>query len=70
VLEYNGANGQLLRWYAYALGSNDALNQMNVAASTRATFIPDIQGSIVGTVDGALIKVAYSPDGKSSAAGP
>src|SRR5439155_14567185 len=32
VLEYDGASGAVQRWYAYALGSNDVLNQTNVVA--------------------------------------
>jgi RHS repeat-associated protein len=74
VLEYDGASGAILRWYAYGLGSNDVLNQMNVAAATRATFIPDLQGSVIGSLDstlGALSKIGYLPYGKSaSATGP
>jgi RHS repeat-associated protein len=41
---------------------------MNFAAGTRATFIPDIQGSIVGTLDassGTLTKRGYLPYGGS-----
>jgi RHS repeat-associated protein len=74
VLEYDGASGAVLRWYAYGLGSNDVLNQMNVAAATRATFVPDILGSVIGLQDsssGALSKIGYLPYGKSaSASGP
>jgi YD repeat-containing protein len=51
VLEYDGSTGAVQRWYAYGLGSNDVLNQMNVSANTRATFIPDIQGSIIAALD-------------------
>jgi RHS repeat-associated protein len=71
VLEYDGASGQILRWYAYGLGSNDVLNQMDVVANTRATFIPDIQGSIIGTLDsssGTLSKRGYLPYGVSASA--
>jgi len=60
VLEYDGASGAILRWYAYGLGSNDVLNQMNVAAATRATFVPDVLGSVIASVDsssGTLSKV-------------
>ena len=39
VLEYDGNSGAISNWYAYALGPNDVLNQMNVAASTRVTLI-------------------------------
>jgi hypothetical protein len=69
VLKYDGASGQILRWNAYGLGPNDVLNQMNVAASTRATFIPDIQGSMLATLgssSGALTKNGYLPYGKSA----
>jgi RHS repeat-associated protein len=69
VLEYDGSSGQVQRWYAYGLGPNDALNQMNIPAATRATFIPDIQGSMLATLDsstGALTKDGYLPYGKSA----
>src|SRR5947207_3362958 len=58
----------MLRWYAYGLGANDALNQMNVSANTRATLIPDIQGSFVATLDssGVLTKSGYQPYGQSA----
>ena len=51
VLEYDGASGAIQRWYAYALGPNDVLNQMNVVAGTRTTLVPDILGSIIGSQD-------------------
>jgi RHS repeat-associated protein len=69
VLEYDGTSGAILRWSAHGLGSNDVLNQINVAASTRATLIPDLQGSIIATLDsssGALSKTGYSPFGQSA----
>jgi len=71
VLEYDGSSGAILRWYAYGLGSNDVLNQMNVAAATRATFIPDVQGSVIASLDsssGTLSKIGYLPYGKSASA--
>jgi RHS repeat-associated protein len=71
LLEYDGSSGAILRWYAYGLGSNDVLNQMNVAAATRATFVPDIQGSVIASLDsgsGALGKISYLPYGKSATA--
>jgi RHS repeat-associated protein len=73
VLEYDGSSGAIQRWYAYALGPNDVLNQMNVVAGTRATLLPDIIGSIIAAQDsssGALTKVGYLPYGKSASAGP
>jgi YD repeat-containing protein len=73
VLEYDGASGAIQRWYAYGLGSNDVLNQMNVPAATRATLIPDIQGSVIASIDsslGTLSKIGYLPYGKSANATP
>ena len=70
LLDYDGTSGAILRWYAFGLGSNDALSQANAAAGTRTTFIPDIQGSIVATLDsstGALTKAGYLPYGTSPA---
>ena len=49
VLEYDGSAARSLRWYAYGLGSNDVLNQMNVAAATRVALVPDILGSVIGS---------------------
>lgn len=71
VLEYDGASGAIQRWYAYGLGSNDVLNQMNVVAGTRITLVPDIQGSVIGSMDsssGVLNKIGYLPYGKSASA--
>jgi RHS repeat-associated protein len=71
VLEYDGASGAIQRWYAYGLGSNDVLNQMNVTAGTRAALIPDIQGSVIASLDsssGTLSKTGYLPYGKSASA--
>jgi RHS repeat-associated protein len=69
VLEYDGSSGAILRWYAYGLGSNDVLSQMNAGAATRATLVPDILGSVIGSQDsssGALSKIGYLPYGKSA----
>jgi RHS repeat-associated protein len=69
VLEYDGASGAIQRWYAYGPGSNDVLNQANVVAGTRAALIPDIQGSVIASLDsssGALSKIGYLPYGKSA----
>ncbi len=51
VLEYDGTTGAVQRWYAFGQGANAVLNQMNAALGTRETMIPDIQGSIIGTLD-------------------
>ena len=71
VLEYDGTSGAIQRWYAYGPGSNDVLNQTNVVAGTRAALIPDIQGSIIASLDsgsGNLSKFGYLPYGKSAGA--
>jgi RHS repeat-associated protein len=71
VLEYDGTSGVIQRWYAYGLGSNEVLNQTNVVAGTRTAFIPDIQGSVIASLDsssGALTKIGYLPYGKSASA--
>jgi len=73
VLEYDGASGAIQRWYAYGLGPNEVLGQMNVPAGTRATLVPDMLGSVIGTLDstsGVLSKVGYLPYGKSPSGGP
>ncbi len=44
VLEYDGTTGAIQRWYTYALGPNAVLGQMNVAAGTRSTPVPDLLG--------------------------
>lgn len=62
MLENNGTTGTVQRWYAYGAGSNDVLGQMNVAADTRTTLIPDIQGSIIATLASnvpAPVKTGY-----------
>jgi RHS repeat-associated protein len=68
VLEYDGSSGAILRWYAYGLSSNDVLNQTNVGAATRTALIPDIQGSVIASLDSAtatLTKAGYLPYGES-----
>jgi YD repeat-containing protein len=68
VLEYAGSSGALLRWYAYGTGSNDVLSQISIGGA-RADMIPDIQGSVLATLDsgtGAFTRQNYLPYGKSS----
>jgi len=67
LLDYNGSGGAISNWYAFGSGPNDALNQ--VGASTRATYVPDIQGSIIASLDaasGALTKAGFQPFGESA----
>jgi RHS repeat-associated protein len=69
VLEYDGSSGAIANWYSYGLGPNAVLNQMNVASGTRATLIPDILGSFIGTLDaasGTLTKFGYQTYGEST----
>jgi RHS repeat-associated protein len=71
VLEYDGTSGHIQRWYAYGSGLDDVLNQMNVTTGKRATLIPDIQGSVLATLDsatGALTKAGYLAYGENPSA--
>lgn len=71
VLEYDGSTGAIQRWYAYGLGPNAVMSQMNVAATTRTTLVTDMLGSVVGSLDSgatSLSKVGYLPYGKSGSA--
>ncbi|MDB5481565.1 MAG: hypothetical protein JWO83_2618 [Caulobacteraceae bacterium] len=67
VLEYAGTGGALQAWYAFGPGPDAVLNRMNVAAASRQTMIPDIQGSIIGTLDsgGTLAKAGVQPYGEN-----
>jgi RHS repeat-associated protein len=61
----------VLRWYAYGLGPNDVLGQMNVQAGTRTTLLSDQLDSIIASIasgTGTLTKAAYQPYGSSAAA--
>jgi RHS repeat-associated protein len=65
VLEYDGLTGAVLRWYAYGLGPNSVVSQINVGTNT-----PNLLGSVVGAYDstGALTKYGYQPYGSGSPA--
>jgi len=70
VLEYDGTSGTIQRWYAYGAGSNDVLGQMNVAAGTRTTLVPDIQGSFIASMASnatTFSKAAFLPYGENAA---
>jgi RHS repeat-associated protein len=69
LLDYAGSGGAVTNWYAFGQGPNDVLNQVNLSGSTRATYVPDIQGSIVASLDassGTLTKAGFQPYGESS----
>jgi RHS repeat-associated protein len=68
LFDYDGSSGQIARWYSFGSGLNEVLNQINVSANTRMTFIPDTQGSVIGTLDsgsGAITKTGYQVFGES-----
>jgi RHS repeat-associated protein len=71
ILDYDGGSGAIQHWNAFGPGANEVLNAMNVAAATRTTFIPDIQGSLIATLDsgsGAVSKAGFLAFGESAAA--
>jgi RHS repeat-associated protein len=73
VMQYDGGSGAIQRWFAYGQGSNEVLSLMNLATATRTSFIPDIQGSIIASIDsasGAVSKVGYLAYGKSGTTPP
>ena len=69
VVEYDGTSGAVGNWYAYGLGPNAALNQMNGAGNDRETLIPDVQGSIVASLDASAgarsASTGYQPFGEN-----
>jgi RHS repeat-associated protein len=68
VLEYDGSTGAVLRWHSFSLGVDAPLNRMEIAGATRATLIPDIQGSIVAELDasgGALTTTGFQTYGEN-----
>jgi hypothetical protein len=66
-LEYDGSTGAVLRRYTYGAGIDEALDLIS-AAGDRTILVPDIQGSIVGTIDGAgtITKAGLRPYGESA----
>lgn len=70
MVEWNGA-GAVQNWYAFGLGPDEVLNRMNGAGTTRATLIPDVQGSIIASLDaasGTLTKFGYQTFGENPTA--
>jgi len=71
LMDYDGTAGTIQNWYSFGTGPNAVLNQVKVADSTRATYIPDIQGSIIASLDassGTLTKAGYQTYGESTVA--
>lgn len=72
VLDYDGTGGAVQRWYAFGSGPNEVLSQMDVGAGTRASFIRDVQGSVIGALDassGTITRAGYQPYGESGSTG-
>ena len=71
LMDYDGATGGILRWYAYGPGPNAVLAQMNAGSGTRDTLLPNLLGSVVASVDSSTGNIApfgYRPYGTASAA--
>ena len=70
MLEYDGARGQIQRWYAYGLGANDALSRLDVPGNTRETLVAGIPGSLVGVLypAGTMARTGYLPYGLTAVA--
>jgi RHS repeat-associated protein len=69
LLDYDGATGQVLRWYALGPGPNAVLGQMNVGSpGSRDTLLPDTLGSVIASVDGSgtVTKFGYQPFGQTA----
>ena len=69
ILTYDGTTGQIGQWVAYGLGPNDVLAGMDKMGANRTTFVPDVQGSFIATLDSgstALIKAGVQPYGESA----
>ena len=72
LLEYDNSTGQIIAWNVAGPGANSILSRANLALGTRTTPIPDIQGSIIATLDaasGTLTKQNYLPYGGPSPGG-
>jgi RHS repeat-associated protein len=68
LLDYAGSGGAVTNWYAFGPGPNDVLNQVGGPATTRATYVPDIQGSVIASLDaasGTYTKAGFQPFGES-----
>ena len=66
VVEYT-SSGAVQTWYAFDLGPDAVVSQMNVASGTRATLIPDVLGSVAASLDssGMLTKFGYQTFGEN-----
>jgi len=73
VLTYDGATGALQNRLQYGLGIDEAVMIVDVPTGARDSLIPDIQGSMIGSLASAtatLTKIGYRPYGVSATATP
>ena len=71
LLEYDGTTGAPSAVYAVNLGGGlDEVLNHSTPGGARQTLVPDIQGSIIASLDtgGALTKIAYQAFGESATA--
>ena len=73
ISTYDGATCALQKRLQYGLGIDDAVMVIDVATGTRDSLIPDIQGSMIGSLASGtaiLTKIGYRPYGLSATATP
>jgi len=73
ISTYDGATCALQKRLQYGLGIDDAVMVIDVATGTRDSLIPDIQGSMIGSLASGtaiLTKIGYTPYGTSATATP
>ncbi|WP_434520138.1 RHS repeat-associated core domain-containing protein [Methylosinus sporium] len=72
LLDYDGSSGAVRQWMAQAGGAAGVVALLDPAGARR-TLIPDIQGSVIASLDagsGALTKQGYAPYGQTTGAFP
>jgi RHS repeat-associated protein len=72
LVDYNGSTGALEAWHVSGLGLDYIVSEEKPASGVRSSLVPDIQGSIIASVDSAsgnLTKYGYRPFGLSPASG-
>ncbi|WP_036288262.1 RHS repeat-associated core domain-containing protein [Methylosinus sp. PW1] len=72
LLDYDGSSGAVRQWMAQAGGAAGAVALLDPAGARR-TLIPDIQGSVIASLDagsGALTRQGYAPYGQTAGSFP
>uniref|UniRef100_UPI0013584EAF hypothetical protein n=1 Tax=Methylosinus sp. Ce-a6 TaxID=2172005 RepID=UPI0013584EAF len=70
LLDYDGSSGAVRQWMAQAGGAAGVVALLDPAGARR-TLIPDIQGSVIASLDagsGALTRQGYAPYGQTAGA--